>query len=85
MDEKYIAAVGGSHFDNLPDSAFVRQAQLVASYKRPGVPAPLPFSAPTLWRLVANQKFPAPHKLSDRVTAWKVGDVRKWLNDKAAA
>ncbi len=33
--------------------------------------APLPFSAPTLWRKVKAGTFPKPIKLSDRVTAWK--------------
>ena len=30
-----------SVFDALPDSAFIREAQLVQSPKRPGVPVPL--------------------------------------------
>ncbi len=68
-----------SSFDDLPDSAFIREAQLVQSPKRPEIPAPLPFSAPTLWRKVKAGTFPAPVKLSDRVTAWRVSDVRKWL------
>lgn len=66
-------------FDALPDSAFIREAQLVQSPKRPGSPAPLPFSAPTLWRKVKAGTFPKPAKLSERVTAWKVADVRAWL------
>ena len=66
-------------FDALPDSAFIREAQLVQSPKRPGAPAPLPFSAPTLWRKVAAGTFPKPRRLSERVTAWRVGDVRAWL------
>ena len=68
-----------SVFDALPDSAFIRESQLVQSPKRPDVPAPLPFSAPTLWRKVKAGTFPAPVKLSDRVTAWKVGSVRAWM------
>ena len=68
-----------SVFDTLPDSAFIRESQLVQSPKRPGNPAPLPFSAPTLWRKVKNRTFPAPVRLSERVTAWKVGDVRSWI------
>lgn len=66
-------------FDSLADSAYIREAQLVQSPKRPGVPAPLPFSAPTLWRKVRAGTFPKPMKLSERVTAWRVGDVRAWL------
>lgn len=72
-----------SVFDALPDSAYVREAQLVQSPKRPDNPAPLPFSAPTLWRKVKNCTFPAPHKLSERVTAWKVGEIRAWMAAQA--
>lgn len=66
-------------FDQLPDAGYIREAQLVQSPKRPGTPAPLPFSAPTLWRKVKAGTFPKPAKLSERVTAWKVADVRAWL------
>lgn len=72
-----------SIFDALPDSAFIREAQLVQSPKRPETPAPLPFSAPTLWRKVKSGTFPAPCKLSARVTAWRVGDVRAWIKATA--
>lgn len=67
-------------FDTMPDSAFIREAQLVQSPKRPTTPAPLPFSAPTLWRMVAAGKFPKPIKLGARITAWRVGEVRNWIN-----
>lgn len=68
-----------SLFDSLPDSAFVRESQLVQSPKRPDIPVPLPFSAPTLWRLVKAGRFPKPVKLSQRVTAWNIGAVRAWI------
>lgn len=77
--------VSAANFDNLPDSAFIRESQLVQSPKRPASPAPLPFSAPTLWRKVKAGTFPAPFKLADRVTAWKVGDVRAWIASQCAA
>ena len=73
-----------SVFDLLPDSAFVREAQLVQSPKRPGAPVPLPFSAPTMWRGVAAGTFPKPVKLSERVTCWRVGDIRAWMNSQVA-
>ena len=66
-------------FDDLADNAFIREAQLVQSPKRPDRPAPLPFSAPTLWRKVKNLTFPKPVRLSERITAWRVGDVRDWI------
>ncbi len=72
-----------SSFDSLPDGAYVRASSLVANPKRPDFAAPLPFSAPTLWRKVKDKTFPAPVKLSARVTAWKVGEVRAWLRSRA--
>jgi len=77
--------VNQSVFDALPDSAFIRESQLVQSPKRPGVPAPLPFSAPTLWRKVKAGTFPKPVKLSERVTGFQVGAVRAWMTAQAAA
>ncbi len=62
-------------FDNLPDTGYLRQAQLI--------PHVVPISSATLWRGVVSGKFPKPVKLSERVTAWRVGDVRKWLEAKA--
>ena len=60
--------------DVLPDSAYVREAHLVSSPH-----ALLPFSASTLWRMVAAGLFPRPTKLAQRITVWRVGDVRAWL------
>ena len=77
--------INHSVFDALPDSAYIRESQLVQSPKRPGVPVPLPFSAPTLWRMVKAGTFCKPYKLSERVTAWKVGEVRAWMTAQAAA
>ena len=70
------ATIYQSVFDALPDSAFIREAQLVQSPKRPDTPAPLPFSAPTLWRKVKTGTFCRPYKLSERVTAFNVSEVR---------
>ena len=72
-------AIQPSVFDAMADGAYIREAGLVVSPKRPDVAAPLPFSAPTLWRKVREGTFPAPVKLSGRVTCWKVGTVRNWL------
>ena len=58
-------------FDALPDTGFLRQAQLI--------PDVVPISSATLWRKCKTGTFPKPVKLSERVTAWRVGDVRNWL------
>ena len=77
--------INHSVFDQLPDSGYVRESQLVQSPKRPATPAPLPFSAPTLWRKVKAGTFPKPIRLSERVTAWNVGIVRLWMAQQVTA
>ena len=61
----------------LPQSQYIRQSQLI--------PFIVPFSSATLWRKVKSKDFPAPVKLSERITAWKVADIHEWLESKAGA
>lgn len=35
-------------------------------------------SEPTIWRWVANGKFPKPIKISEGVTAWHLTDLMNW-------
>jgi prophage regulatory protein len=63
-------------FDTLPDAALIQIRPLV-SYKV------VPFSATTIWRLCRNGKFPRPIKVTPGITAWKVGDIRAYLDDVA--
>lgn len=58
-------------YGNLPATGFVRLADL-----RPIIP----ISDSTLWRRVRAGTFPAPIKLSERVTAWRAEEVRAWLD-----
>jgi predicted DNA-binding transcriptional regulator AlpA len=60
----------------LPTTGYIRQTQLLAGI--------LPFSAATLWRRVRDLTFPAPVKLSVGVTAWRVEDVRAWMDNQPA-
>lgn len=60
-----------SPIEGVPLTGYIRQAQLI--------PSILPFSSPTLWRMVKAGKFPTPVKLSARVTAWKIEEVRAWM------
>lgn len=73
-----------TNIENLPDAAYVREAQLISTPERPGL---LPIGSSTLWRYVHDpaKKFPQPLKLSARVTVWKLGDVRAWLAQQGAA
>jgi len=58
------------NFDSSPDSANVRL---------PVVQSLFACSAATVWRMVKRGTLPAPRKLSNRVTAWNVGELRKAL------
>ena len=70
-------------FDTLPDSALIRESCLVQSPKRPERPGPLPFSGATLQRRVKAGTFPKPIKLGKKITAFRVGEVRAWLNSQS--
>lgn len=58
-------------YGTLPATGLVRQKDLLPC---------LPFASSQLWRLVKAGKFPAPLKISPRVTCWRVEDVRAWLD-----
>lgn len=55
----------------LPATGFVRQKQLI--------PHIIPFGSSTLWSRVKGGQFPKPVKLSPGVTAWRVEEVRAWI------
>jgi predicted DNA-binding transcriptional regulator AlpA len=58
------------NFDQLPDSASVRQPVVEALYA---------CSSASVWRGVAAGRIPKPRKLSPRTTCWNVGELRKAL------
>jgi len=59
-----------------PLPRFLRLAQLV--------PDVVPVSPATIWRWSKDGRFPAPIKLADRVTAWKLEEVLAWLEERRA-
>lgn len=71
----------------LPATGYLRLLQIIGrkpSANDPGFPALVPVSASTLWLWVRDGKFPKPVKLGERVTAWRVEDVRAYLDRVAA-
>jgi predicted DNA-binding transcriptional regulator AlpA len=58
-------------FSHLPDEGRVRVGVVAALF---GV------SAPTIWRKVRAHEFPKPIRHFDRVTSWRVGDIRRALS-----
>lgn len=59
-----------AQFDLLPDLANVRLPVVCALFAS---------SPATIWRRVKKQSIPTPRKLSEAVTAWNVGELRKAL------
>ena len=58
------------NFDDLPDSANVRQ---------PVVQALFACSAATVWRMIKRGTLPAPRKITPHISAWNVAELRKAL------
>ena len=55
----------------LPATGYIRISKLILI---------LPLSASTIWRKAKKGEFPTPIKLSEQITAWRVEDVRAWMN-----
>lgn len=62
-------------------TGYLRIWQIVGDKKR-GAPAIVPLSAPTVWRLSRDGKFPKPYTLTPGVTAWKGEDIQAWLDSR---
>jgi len=63
----------------LPSSGYLRISQLIGK-PSDGLPPIIPVSKATIWNWVKQNKFPKPVKLSDRVTVWRVEDVREYID-----
>jgi prophage regulatory protein len=67
----------------LPDTGYVRLAQIVgkpATSTAPAVPPIIPVSRSTWWAGVKAGRFPRPvHGLGPRITAWRAEDIRALL------
>lgn len=60
---------------NLPATGYLRL---------PAVLAIFPVSKSTWWAGVKDGRYPAGHKLSERVTAWRVEDIVALIEKEAA-
>jgi len=59
-------------FDDLPDVALI-QIRTLVNLKV------LPYSPSTIWRKCRDGSFPKSIKVSPGITAWRVGDIRRYL------
>lgn len=64
--------------DQLPATGFVRLSQILAPS------GPIPVSKSTWWAGVGSGRYPKPVKLGPRITAWRVEDIRKLIENGAA-
>ena len=69
----------------LPEVGFVRLKVLLGDKKaEPPVPPIFPVSPSGWWEGVRSGRYPAPVKLSERVTAWRVEDIRALISKQGA-
>lgn len=61
-----------------PFTGFLREKQL----RQLGF---APFARSTMWRRIKAQTYPAPIKLSERVTVWRVQDLLDWVDRQGDA
>lgn len=67
----------------LPEVGYLRLAQIVgkpATDNAPAIPAIIPVSKSTWWAGVRTGRYPKPtHALGDRITAWRIEDIRELI------
>lgn len=71
----------------LPSNGFLRLSQIVgkpATNDDPGVAPIYPVSRSTWWAGVRSGRYPRPVKLGERITAWRVEDIRTLIEQTAA-
>lgn len=65
----------------LPEIGFLRLPQILGNPKaEPAIPPIIPVGKSCWWDGVKTGRFPKPVKLSPRVTAWRVEDIRSLIN-----
>ena len=76
-----------SFFEKLPDSALIREKLIIGKTNdlagREQTPAVrlVPVSRSTWRRMVKAGQAPAPVRLASGISAWRVGDLRSWLQE----
>ena len=66
----------------IPETGFLRLTQIIGNKKtNPVIPPIIPVGKSTWWMGVRTGRFPQPIKLGPRITAWRVEDIRKLIED----
>lgn len=70
----------------LPEAGFLRLKQILGDPKaQPPIPALIPIRKSSWWAGVKTGRFPKPVKLGERMTAWRVEDIRKLIADLSSS
>lgn len=72
----------------IPEIGYLRIKQIIGDTKAtPPIPAIVPVSKTTWYQWIAEGKAPQPVKLSERTSAWRVEDIKQFIEsrDKVAA
>lgn len=64
-----------SSTSKLPETGFVRLKQILTPE------GPIPVSKSTWWAGVKDGRYPQPVKIGRRITAWRVEDIRKLIEN----
>ena len=68
--------------NTLPETGLVRLKQFLGDPKaEPPIPPIIPVSKSTWWAGVKDGRFPKPIKLSERITVWRVEDIRELITN----
>lgn len=66
--------------NTLPETGYVRLPQIIGNSKAvPPITAIIPVSRSTWWLGVKTGRYPQPVKLGQRITAWRVEDIRELI------
>jgi len=71
----------------LPETGYLRIWQIVgkpATDTTPAIPALIPVCKSTFWAGVRSGRYPQPVKLGDRITAWRVEQIRELIERGAS-
>lgn len=64
-----------SDFYKFPETGFLRLSAILAPR------GPIPVGKSTWWAGVKDGRYPKPVKLGPRITAWRVEDIRKLIDN----
>ncbi len=64
---------------SLPETGFLRLPQIIGDSNHPPL---IPAKRSTIYLWIKQGKFPAPVRLGTRFSAWRVEDIREWIESR---